>query len=180
MDELDELAPIEAEIRRVATSIVGTFDQRGSQLRDRGVYRRYAEVFSRYLAAFEASPSELEPLKRAAFLAWYAIAEPACFSGLEVPAEATQLVGMLLERHASRLDSEFRWMLALYRFCDPWVFPNLNAHAGLRSVLQSTPPDAWRADSAAKDQMAGRGLMGEYWLSLLVAGGAAPPRDRRP
>lgn len=89
MEVLEELAAAEAEIESIVTSIEGTIEEKDSQLRERGVYRRYAGVFSRYLAAFESHPGDLEPLKRAAFLAWYELTEPACFSGVaDLPEDA--------------------------------------------------------------------------------------------
>jgi hypothetical protein len=171
MEVLEELAAAEAELERVVTSIEGTIEEKDSQLRERGVYRRYADVFSRYIAAFESNPGDLEPLKRAAFLAWYELTEPPCFSGVgELPADARHSVMKLLERHTSNLDSEFRWMLAYYFEIAPFAFPDLGSHAGVRGVLESTDAEAWLADATAKDRMSGRGLMGEYWLSVFGSG----------
>jgi hypothetical protein len=171
MNVLAELAAAEAELEGVVTSIEGTIEEKDSLLREQGVYRRYAEIFSRYLAQFEANPGEFEPPKRAAFLAWYELTEPPCFSGVsDLPADARLSVVKLLERHVSNLDSEFCWMLAYYFDIAPFAFPDFESHPGIRGVLESTDPEAWLTDPSAKDRMSGRGLMGEYWLSVFGSG----------
>ena len=45
-----------------------------------GVFREYRDVHRRYTAL--ALGGDLEALKRPLFLQWYALFEPACFTGL--------------------------------------------------------------------------------------------------
>jgi hypothetical protein len=171
MDVLSELAATEAELEDIVTSIEGTMEEKDSHLREQGVYRRYSDVFSRYLAAFDANPNDLEPLKRAAFLAWYELTEPPCFSGVgDLPAEARGSVVELLDRNTSHLDREFCWMLAYYFNIEPPAFPELDSHPDLRRILESTDAEACFEDPDAKGRMPGRGLMGEYWLSVFGSG----------
>lgn len=168
---LEELTETEAELESVVSSIEGTIEEKDAQLRERGVYQRYADVFSRYLAEFESNSGDLEPLKRAAFLAWYELTEPSCFSGVaDLPKDARSSVMRYLEDHVSNLDREFRWMLAYYFEIAPFAFPNLDSHAGLRSLLETTDSEAWLADADAKHLIRRRGLMGEYWLSVFESG----------
>ena len=148
-------------------------EEKDSALREQGMYRRYAKIFSRYLAEFESNPVEFEPLKRAAFLAWYELTEPPCFSGVsDLPENARPSVVKLLERNASNLDREFCWMLAYYFDIARFAFPDLDSHPRIRSVLESTDAGAWLTDPTAKERMPGRGLMGEYWLSVFGSGTA--------
>lgn len=171
MNVLAELAATEAELEGVVASMRGSLAEKDTLLRERGVYRRYAEVFSRYLAEFEANPGDLEPLKRATFLAWYELVEPPCFSGVSDLPEGSRLsVVRLLERHVSNLDSEFVWMLAYYFNMAPFAFPDLGSHLGVRLVLEYVDPEAWVTEPSAQSRMSGRGLMGEYWLSVFRSG----------
>ena len=173
MSKIAGFAGAESEIEEMVSSVGGTIEQKDAKLRELGVYRRYAEVFSRYIAAFETSPSDLEPLKRATFLAWYELTEPPCFSGVgDLPGDARSRVVQDLDQVASDLDSEFQWMLAYYLEIEPAAFPGLESHQRLRRVLDSADPEGWLRDSSAPDRMKGRGLMGEYWCSVFASGAA--------
>src|SRR5262249_39572212 len=95
---LKALASSEAAIQRIVTGMEGTMEEKTARLRAEGVFRRYSDLFSSYLALAEPPVSDTEALKRAAFLAWYGLSEPPCFSGVaDLPEDARHRVVDLLE-----------------------------------------------------------------------------------
>ena len=168
---LDELAAAEAEIEGVVTSIEGTIEEKTARLESEGVFARYSAVFSAYLSLAEPPRSDVEALKRAAFIAWYELTEPPRFSGVSgLPNDARQRVAELVEPIVSELDDEFRWMLAYYFDIANYAFPNLPSFPQLKTLLESEDSDAWETRRPQAESMAGRGLMGEYWVSVFVSG----------
>ena len=170
---LEELAAAEAEIEQIVASLEGTMEEKAAHLEAVGIFRRYTEIFAAYLSLAEPPPSELEALKRAAFLAWYEVTEPACFSGISgLPVDARARIIALIEPLVPHLDAEFRWMLAYYFRIADYTFPDLGQHSLLRALLDEEDPDAWLAQRASPDSMVGRGLMGEYWISVFRSSAA--------
>ena len=164
---LDELAAAEDELAAEVAAVTGTMEEKFDQLRLQGVFAEYSRVFQRYLALARPPRSDLEALKRAAFLAWYEQAEPWCFTGVgELPPDACRSVVELLEPLAGELDEELVWMLRWYYFIAEWAYPALDAHPRLGGILVSGDPQTWRRHRAAAERMRGRGLMGEYWRSV--------------
>lgn len=166
---LGELADEERELQEFVEGAVGTMTAKERALRDAGVFARYARVFERYLDLAARPECDIEALKRATFLAWYEVAEPACFSGVaDLPDDARQRVVDLIEAHATRLDSEFRWMLASYHAFADHALPTSGAPQ-LAAIIASERPDAWKAHLSGLDRMNERGLMGDYWRSVFTS-----------
>ena len=68
-----------------------------------------------------------------------------------------------------KLDAEFRWMLAHYCLIADYTFPDLDSRPNLRTLLANEEADGWRTQSIEAEKMDGRGLMGDYWRSILEA-----------
>ena len=153
----------------IVSEIEGSLAKRDSELRMLGIYARYSEIFSQYIRLFDEDPSNSEPLKRAAFLAWYEMTEPPCFSGVgDLPADAREVVGLRLEPFCDSLDSEFRWMLSYYNEIDSCLLDCLNSDAEVASIVVASDPEGWATEANVQSRMDGRGLMGEYWLSVFA------------
>ncbi len=164
---LEELAAEEAAIASRVAAVTGTIEEKLARLRSLGVFASYARVFAGYLALAEPPRSDVEALKRATFLTWYEAVEPGCFTGVgELPPDSHRRIVELLEPLAPRLDEEFRWMLAWYYRIADYAFPELGSRPRLRALVSGADPRAWQLHRATAGRMAGRGLMGEYWLTL--------------
>lgn len=177
---LHELSDRELALYQRVISLVGTIEDKKEQLERSVIGDNYLQIHCEYLAlattAAEATV-KMEVLKRLVFLSWYAMTEPAIYSGLSYwdPALMRDSYA-LLEAHLAAtapLDPELHWMLSHYAAF--WDDGLLLAAAGL-------PLPALSAFIAAKDPqvylapqgqlppgtMSNRGQMGKYWQSLGV------------
>lgn len=84
-------------------------------LRHGGIGRAYADVHRGYVQLAETG--DLEALKRAIFLQWFQVAEPAFLSGIgDLDADAMTCALALVDKLCSSnlVDEEFQWMLVHY------------------------------------------------------------------
>ena len=126
-ETLESLAEVEGKIGLVVSSLKGTMEQKAEYLKSAGIYRKYAQIFAQYLLLAAAPKPGIEALKRAVFLAWYEVAEPACFTGIaDLPSDSRLAVVGLVEPVVTDLDDEFRWMLAWYYLIADFAFPALD------------------------------------------------------
>lgn len=170
---LEGLTSIEANLQGIVASISGTIEERIARFREESVFHRYSELFLSYLALAEPPSSNVEALKRAVFLAWYELSEPTFLSGVgDVPEDARRRLVALLDSLGVRLDDEFRWMLAWYFHLSDFAFPDLDSHPDLKVILRSEDPMGWIRHRHTSDRMRGRGLMGEYWISVFGSSAA--------
>ena len=121
----------------------------------------------------------LEALKRALFLQWYAAIEPSAFTGIPETAplgtdeglrgEAeSQVLGEVDRRvREGQLDNELHWMLPLYYSIQEWYFDTREGLGGAQlPICQRNRQDEWtRQDPSGLE---GRGQMSEYLLSMLA------------
>jgi hypothetical protein len=82
METLCELAVREAEISAEVAHVSGVMDAKEAALASAGVFAAYADLLAAYVSLFGSKDAGAEALARAAFLLWYEVAEPACFSGV--------------------------------------------------------------------------------------------------
>jgi len=164
----EDLAVAEQELLWRVQSVTGLMEEKHEQLEGLGVYSDYAKVYEAYAELISLKEQDLEALKRAVFLSWYEVVEPACFSGLlNLPEQTTQILYAALERKVktNALDLEMKWMLPFYNaVCDiPFsLYPQLS---NLHSFLSAANPDLWRREIKPND-LCLRGQMGEYWLTI--------------
>ena len=145
-------------------------DERFAKMHSAGIFRQYSEIFGALVSLSKGSEPELEALKRATFLVWYENAEPACFSGVaDLPSDSRDTIADLIEPLVPKLDAEFRWMLAHYCLIADYTFPDMDSRPNLRTLLANEEADGWRTQSIEAEKMDGRGLMGDYWRSILEA-----------
>jgi hypothetical protein len=135
-----------------------------------GVPHEYAAVLTTYADLLPDQSSRIEALKRATFLVWYAIAEPAEFTGLwaVTPAHERRVVTELERELASTGgDAELRAMLTWYvRVMGGAPFNHYPEHTRLAKFVEvvevaDEEPFPWRPTITAN-----RGQMGRYWESL--------------
>jgi hypothetical protein len=131
------------------------------------IYDEYEKIHRKYVD-FAIHNSDIEALKRAIFIQWYLVAEPDYLSGIQHLDESAELLALdELQRLASinKLDKEFIWMLRCYYEITMFFIPPESCYANLANYLENLPP--WDPDYGKKYDFNNRGLMGNYWLSLL-------------
>ena len=177
---LDLHTLVEEEDRLIALveAQVGLMEEKEDALVRLGVFAQYAAVHEAYVSLAHEQNS-LEALKRALFLQWFAVAEPACFSGLREIRKAPEsrlwiLIGEFLRADAA--DDELHLMLASYYALSDFYF---DAAASQEVIASARAGRAFTdvRSTLVEDQFLDRGAMGEYWSSYLDA---SHRRDTRP
>ena len=176
-DELENLAEEEECLFARVIQVEGTFEAREQQLREEGVFEAYRRIHAEY-ARLAVEQENLEALKRALFLQWYAAIEPSAFTGIPetgplgtdegLRGEAeSQVLGEVDRRvREGQLDNELHWMLPLYYSIQEWYFDTREGLGALNAYLPTQPQDEWtRQDPSGLE---GRGQMSEYLLSMLA------------
>jgi hypothetical protein len=171
MISLESLTATEETLAREVSRVTGLIHEKEDQLEAAGVFRRYLDVHTAYTEL--ATAGDLEALKRALFLQWYALSVPCFCTGIfETAPDSDLTVLTTVERllDQGRLDPELHHMLPYYYFHTDFF---LEAKPGLESLKRychqtcPAPPSAQWVEPSA---MVGRGLMGEYWRSVATAG----------
>lgn len=162
-----------------------TLEGRGNEL---DVYLRYQLIYRAYVdLVFNGYDNQerMEALKRALFIQWYSVAEPAFMSGIiYIGAPIDEFAELDLHRELAILenvqnfilgqafDSELHWMMDwYYRIYDYYLtiesFPGI---APLIEYLQSiVKMDHWivtGVDLPELDRLHGRGQMSDYFVSM--------------
>lgn len=159
----EELAASEENLYEKVTSVTGDMDAQFFRLKEMAVFDQYDKIHKEYASR---SVSDLEALKRALFLQWYAIIEPSCFMGVHnLSQDAQQKVVAELSKliESEAVDIELRQMLVWYKTnADFYVNPYLKEFPALKKYLSMLEI----AIVPAALENGGRGLMGRYWSSL--------------
>ena len=172
MSALSTIANQEEALLRIVGSLAGSMEQKHDSLVELGVYAQYRAIFGQYLRLLAEPEAAGEALKRAVFLSWYDLSEPACFTGLfELPSDGRYVVcGALNSAFAGGAsDEELRWMVAYYYHLTESAFPGLSAHAELDLFLSRADPESYLVARFQQQQFEGRGQMGHYWRSILAS-----------
>jgi len=167
---LSVLADQEEAILGVVGSLTGLMEKQHERLVELGVYAEYQAVFGGYLRLLSDPEAGAEALKRALFLSWYDLSEPACFTGVsELPSDGRYLVLEALNSAFARgaIDNDLPWMVPYYHHLTDFAFPNLNDHPVLARFLEDADPESYLRARLESRQFEGRGQMGRYWQSIL-------------
>lgn len=145
-------------------SVEGTMEVKTAALA--GVSQAYATVHRNYVEL--AENGDLEALKRAVFLQWFAVVEPPFLTGLSdldqgSVARAMAVVDRLCA--AGALDDELAWMLPYYYLIAEWAFPPGEECPHFAAYCKTNEPKGL-VQPPASTQLAGRGQMGDYWQSV--------------
>ena len=169
MPTLPELSAREAEIAAVVERAVGLMEEKAASLAAAGVFRSYADVLAGYVALLRHPEAGLEALKRAAFLVWYEVAEPACFSGLrDLPEPLVRATLAELDSAAvsARLDAELAAMLGYYHSIADFAFTRGGPWPALDRLLNASDRHAWRTQVPPPEHRWSRGRLSDYWTSI--------------
>ncbi len=146
-------------------SVTGLMEEKQESLRQQGVFAQYAQVHSQYAGLIDHATEGIEALKRALFIQWFTVAEPACFTGIfDVAQEARdkvfkQIDGMIRRQE---LDDELGFMLDWYYNITPWYFDAQSECHNWQRYLATTHA----APQYENSQFDNRGQMGRYWQSV--------------
>jgi len=178
---IEELTLEEERLMAKINRVEGQIEEKIRLLEAYGVFRTYKQVHESY--AELALQKNLEALKRAFFLQWYAAIEPAFLTGIpdgsplgtqETLNNVTQLAvlkeleGQLV---TGKLDDELRWMLAYaYSVVDyyfEYYFERQEDLCALKQYLSTINTHIPWIDISARKSLEGRGQMGDYFIDII-------------
>jgi hypothetical protein len=167
---LAELATREEELFQRVLSATGLMEEKHEQLRTSGVYDAYRAIHCSYARLLDDPGSSVEALKRALFLGWYDLSEPACFTGVfELSGEVNREVLCVAEAllREGGLDLELEWTLPFYYSITDYYFTIHGDLPLLQAFFTEADSSLYQRVDTTPSQFRGRGQMGEYWLSVL-------------
>lgn len=116
-----------------------------------------------------AERGSIEALKRALFIQWYRVAEPAFFSGINgLSSESVNKVFTITEDRINKgdLDDELIWMLAYYYgIAEYYLKQSKKKWPKLVKVSIENQDKSWPPPDEAA--LTNRGQMSKYWQSIL-------------
>ena len=161
---IDELAIKEQNLYSSVLEFEGTIEEKSDKVVYFGISKEYREIHQEYS---RLAKSELEALKRALFLMWYAISEPDWLTGIGLLDEKSEKrVIKILDRRLKRgiTDYELDWMLDYYSNWD-YIFERFSDFKHFQNRLKSKSKTEL-PDEIDRLKMEQRGQMGRYWNSL--------------
>ena len=167
---IKKLTRTEADLLGKVDAAVGLIEEKTASLQAAGVFEAYAKVHRQYVNLVGDPCCGIEALKRALFIQWYAVSEPACFTGIcDIDTVAQTEVFQALDEmtQSAQLDFELRYMLLWYHQISDWYFDNRTDIPNLRQWFAATPHELPRFN---EQDLNGRGQMARYWQSLTFEG----------
>lgn len=141
-------------------SLSGAFEEKNKAIESLKIYDSYKDIHSQY-----SEQDDIEALKRAIFIQWYAASEPGIFSGirsLNKEAEVKNLKKVDALISGRLLDNEFGIMLKHYHAISNWYFNGFKDIDHLKAFFFKSPKNRSSKISTTTD----RGQLGKYWESL--------------
>lgn len=148
--------------------VVGSMEEKALQLTDNGVFNSYRKLHSDYASL--AWTGNIEALKRAFFIQWYANAEPACFTGIHELDKDIEIVVFDQVAKLINLDDELKWMTAWYYLITDNYFEPFWSNPSIIKSLQSYIQEIGSLTDQAilsDEPLENRGQMGVYFISVL-------------
>ena len=160
---LEQLVIKEEGILHTVGLLKGTMEQRDDDLQNSGVYEEYKSIHLEYL---DYADTDIEAMKSALFLQWYALVEPSSYTGInEIDKDAAERVmNLTLDIIRNNLaDDELKWMLQHYLEWE-YIFEDFEAYENLNNFFADK--NHRLPKSIDKELMIKRGQMGKYWCSI--------------
>ena len=159
--DIEELTELENEW--LAKHPYGAVSDLNAACKQMGIYDAWEWLFAEYVAV--ARQGDLEAIKRALFLAWYALAEPGELSGIgrldpDLKMDVFATVNNLAAH--DQLDDELEWMLPWYYLIAEYYLPR--GFPAMEDVSK-TDPHQYK-DGCLEFSFDNRGQMGKYWKSI--------------
>ena len=174
MITLRDLAGWEDHLGTVVRRTIGSAEERDRSLARDGVYADYSAVFGSYAQLISEDADGLEALKRATFLAWFAVVEPSFLTGIgDLPESTVRRVLETLDVHlrSEPVDAELRFMVPWYVSQSELALLRVPGLRAIERLAEEASVDPLEQIPHGSSQFEGRGLMGAYWRAV-----SAPPR----
>lgn len=129
------------------------------------IFPEYTAIHCAYVE-LAVRNEDIEALKRAVFLQWYATVEPSFLSGIKQIEEQSANAAMDEVQHlvvSEKIAEEFLWMLqCYYQISDHFLYPPDKYNELIRKIDSLAP---WKSETGYKFVFINRGQMGRYWQS---------------
>jgi hypothetical protein len=163
--KLIDLNNQEISIREQVERTDGSLEIRRIKINKAGIAEKYKSIHSEYS---KLATESIEALKRAVFLQWYSVVEPFEFTGLnELDTKDCTNNFLLMEvllLHDD-VDLELLEMIKFYYSISDWYFLNYLKESRVLKLLKGNDDDGFNKN--VFESMKDRGLMGDYWNSLV-------------
>jgi len=131
-----------------------------------GIYDAWRNIFEQYVIL--AREGDLEALKRALFLYWYACSEPNELCGIpslgdDLTFEVLGMVNNIVQK--GELDTELKWMLSYYYSLTDWYIYRFEGFDELKKISKETDPQLFW-EFCPDSSFDNRGHLGKYWKSI--------------
>ncbi len=156
LTELDKLHNEEL----ILIDLIKQLDYSEEKIEKSEVYTKYKIIHDSYTVI-----EDIEALKRAIFIQWYAIAEPRNYTGIGLLSSENEKINIsklntIIE--AGNIDPEFEAMLFHYYIIADWYFDNFEHIKSLKKQLEKP-----NKGGIKRPLMINRGQMGIYWNSFV-------------
>ncbi|MBF8964917.1 hypothetical protein I0P70_16845 [Pontibacter sp. FD36] len=161
---LEQLAQREKDLCSIVTELYSQKQTEENAKNLGEVFASYKQIHQQYS---EMAEREIEALKRARFIQWYALTEPNYLSGIDTIDERAEIkVFTILDGKigSNAVEPELNWMLNYYATWD-FVFKRFKTLVNLKAFVENAKPDML-PEKIDRKAMEERGQMGEYWNSL--------------
>ncbi len=164
--DLETLAQKELDLLNHLQTFEGSTEEKNDMVVYFGIADAYEKIHKDYTLIADRN---LEALKRAIFIIWYGIAEPACHSGIvildeEAKSQTFEILNEIIEK--GKLDFELKWMLYHYDRLD-LLFQQIENYTHIKQFLLKQDK-VNLPNKIDKEKMRQRGQMGHYWNSLNI------------
>ena len=172
-----ELTERENELMTQVHRTIGSMNEKAHQLLDNGIFGAFKKLHNNYASL--AVTGDIEALKRAFFIQWYAIAEPSCFTGIAsenpwgdgvgLDKDTEKMVFDLVEQFINS-DDELKWMTAWYYLIAEYYLEAFWGNSALIKELQRYNQEFGSLIDhviLSDEPLEKRGQMGAYFASVL-------------
>jgi hypothetical protein len=163
-NKLEDLNYQEIILLKELKKLKGSIEKIELEIDELSISEKYNEIHNEYT---KLNKVNLEALKRAIFIQWYAAVEPKCYTGIgdlnseNIINNISQLKDLISK---NEIDTEFKNMIFHYYKIANWYFDAFINIIELKILINSFE---YKSDTNNLDsKMINRGQMGEYWKSL--------------
>ena len=161
---LDQLAQNEKDLCLAVAELYNQGQTEENNKKLGQVFLTYKYIHQQYA---EMAEKDIEALKRALFIQWYALTEPNYLSGIDVLDKQAEIKVLFILNEKignNTIDPELSWMLNYFASWE-YVFDRFLTLKNLKSFVENAKPDTL-PDRIDRKKMEERGQMGQYWISL--------------
>jgi hypothetical protein len=165
---IEEITIEENDLLNLVHQYKGDMDLTFERMQKDEIFKKYSDIHSKYVE-LATKEENIEALKRAIFIQWYALSEPSSFTGIRDLSEdnkkrALRFLEMIIIEN--KIDTEFNSMLFHYKEVNNIAFTQFNNYQILKNYLNNIS-EYNHLENLAKFSFNKRGQLGSYWQSIL-------------